>query len=76
MAKQLSFNDTAQEKPPEAEVLAVGQGRVDDNVQRVRVDVTVGDKVIYSKYGGTEVKDAGEECLIHSARDVLAKDAK
>ncbi|HET8605154.1 MAG TPA: co-chaperone GroES, partial [Marmoricola sp.] len=47
-------------------------GRVDDNGNRVPVDVKEGDKVIYSKYGGTEVKYAGEEFLILSARDVLA----
>ena len=64
--------DTAKEKPQEGEVIAVGPGRVDDNGNRVPLDVAVGDKVIYSKYGGTEVKYAGEEYLILSARDVLA----
>ena len=64
--------DTAKEKPQEGEVLAIGPGRIDDNGNRVPVDVAVGDKVIYSKYGGTEVKYAGEEYLILSARDVLA----
>ena len=64
--------DTAKEKPQEGEVLAIGPGRVDDNGNRVPLDVAVGDKVIYSKYGGTEVKYAGEEYLILSARDVLA----
>ena len=75
-ASGLVIPDTAKEKPQEGEVLAVGPGRVDDNGKRVPVDVTVGDKVIYSKYGGTEVKYAGEEYLILSARDVLAKVAK
>ena len=75
-ASGLVIPDTAKEKPQEGEVLAVGPGRVDDNGKRVPVDVTVGDKVIYSKYGGTEVKYAGEEFLILSARDVLAKVAK
>ena len=56
----------------EGEVVAVGPGRIDDNGNRVPLDVAVGDKVIYSKYGGTEVKYAGEEYLILSARDVLA----
>ncbi|HKG49630.1 MAG TPA: co-chaperone GroES, partial [Actinomycetales bacterium] len=51
-------------------------GRVDDNGNRVPLDVAVGDKVIYSKYGGTEVKYDGEEYLILSARDVLAKVSK
>ena len=56
----------------EIEVVAIGPGRIDDNGNRVPLDVAVGDKVIYSKYGGTEVKYAGEEYLILSARDVLA----
>ena len=64
--------DTAKEKPQEGEVLAVGQGRIDDNGNRVPLDVAVGDKVIYSKYGGTEIKYSGEEYLVLSARDVLA----
>ena len=63
--------DTAKEKPQEGEVVAVGPGRFDDGA-RVPLDVKVGDKVIYSKYGGTEVKVKGEEYLILSARDVLA----
>jgi chaperonin GroES len=50
----------------------VGPGRIDDNGQRIPLDVAVGDVVIYSKYGGTEVKYNGEEYLILSARDVLA----
>jgi chaperonin GroES len=64
--------DTAKEKPQEGQVLAIGPGRVDDNGNRVPLDVKEGDKVIYSKYGGTEVKYAGEDYLILSARDVLA----
>ena len=71
-ASGLVIPDTAKEKPQEGEVLAVGPGRVDDNGQRVPLDVSVGDKVIYSKYGGTEVKYAGQEYLILSARDILA----
>ena len=65
--------DTAKEKPQEGEVVAVGPGRFnEDGDERVPMDVKVGDKVIYSKYGGTEVKVEGEEYLILSARDVLA----
>jgi chaperonin GroES len=64
--------DTAKEKPQEGEVVAVGPGRIDDKGNRVPLDIAVGDKVIYSKYGGTEVKYAGDELLILSARDVLA----
>ena len=71
-ASGLVIPDTAKEKPQEGEVLAVGPGRVDDNGNRVPLDVNVGDKIIFSKYGGTEVKYAGEEYLVLSARDVLA----
>lgn len=75
-ASGLVIPDTAKEKPQEGEVLAVGPGRIDDKGQRVPLDVAVGDRVIYSKYGGTEVKYAGEEFLILSARDILAVVAK
>jgi chaperonin GroES len=71
-ASGIVIPDSAKEKPQEGEVLAVGPGRIDDKGNRVPIDVAVGDKVIYSKYGGTEVKYAGEEYLILSARDVLA----
>ncbi|GAB2968704.1 co-chaperone GroES [Nocardioides montaniterrae] len=71
-ASGLVIPDTAKEKPQEGEVLAVGPGRVDDNGNRVPLDIAVGDKVIYSKYGGTEVKYAGTDYLILTARDVLA----
>jgi chaperonin GroES len=70
-ASGLVIPDTAKEKPQEGEVLAVGPGRFEDGT-RVPLDVKVGDKVIYSKYGGTEVKLGGDELLILSARDVLA----
>jgi chaperonin GroES len=63
--------DTAKEKPQEGEVVAVGPGRWEDG-KRVPIDVKTGDKVLYSKYGGTEVKVGGEEYLVLSARDVLA----
>ncbi|HCX84261.1 MAG TPA: co-chaperone GroES [Micrococcales bacterium] len=71
-ASGLVIPDSAKEKPQEGKVLAVGPGRVDDKGVRIPVDVAVGDIVIYSKYGGTEVKYAGEEYLVLSARDVLA----
>ncbi len=72
-ASGLVIPDTAKEKPQEGEVVAVGQGRFnEDGDGRVPMDVSVGDKVIYSKYGGTEVKYGGDEYLILSARDVLA----
>ena len=71
-ASGLVIPDTAKEKPQEGEVVAVGPGRIDDNGNRIPLDISVGDKVIYSKYGGTEVKYGGEDLLVLSARDVLA----
>ncbi|MDL4776221.1 MULTISPECIES: co-chaperone GroES [Thermomonosporaceae] len=71
-ASGLVIPDTAKEKPQEGTVLAVGPGRVDDKGDRVPVDVKVGEVVLYSKYGGTEVKYNNEEYLVLSARDVLA----
>jgi chaperonin GroES len=72
-ASGLVIPDTAKEKPQEGEVLAVGPGRYNENgAERIPLDVNVGDKVIYSKYGGTEVSVGGEDYLILSARDVLA----
>ena len=71
-ASGLVIPDTAKEKPQEGEVLAVGPGRIDDHGNRIPLDVNVGDRVIFSKYGGTEIKHGGEEYLILSARDVLA----
>ena len=71
-ASGLVIPDTAKEKPQEGKVLAVGPGRFDDKGARIPVDVQVGDVVLYSKYGGTEVKYSGEEYLVLSARDVLA----
>ena len=71
-ASGLVIPDTAKEKPQEGEVIAVGPGRVDDNGNCIPVDVKVGDVVIYSRYGGTEVKYDGQEFQILSSRDVLA----
>jgi len=71
-ASGLVIPDSAKEKPQEGEVLAVGPGRIDDNGNRVPLDISVGDRVIYSKYGGTEVKYDGDDLLVLSARDVLA----
>ena len=68
----LVLPDSAKEKPQEGKVVSVGPGRVDDSGNRIPVDVAEGDVVIYSKYGGTEVKYAGQDYLILSARDVLA----
>nr|WP_218882018.1 co-chaperone GroES [Nesterenkonia xinjiangensis] len=71
-ASGLVIPDTAKEKPQEGEVVAVGPGRFDDKGNRVPVDVSEGDVVIYSKFGGTEVKVGGDEFLVLNARDVLA----
>ena len=70
-ASGIVIPDTAKEKPQEGLVLAVGPGRFEDG-QRTPMDVKEGDKVIFSKYGGTEVKYGADEYLILSARDVLA----
>ena len=71
-ASGLVIPDTAKEKPQEGKVLATGPGRVDDNGNRVPLDVSEGDVVIFSKYGGTEVKYDGKELLLLNARDILA----
>ena len=68
----LVLPDTAQEKPSRGTVVAVGDGRYEDG-KRVPLDVAVGDEVIYSKYGGTEIKVDGEDVLILSEHDILAK---
>ncbi len=65
--------DTAKEKPQEGEVLAVGPGKMSDDGKRVPLDVKVGDKVIYAKYGGTEIKVDDEELMILRESDILAK---
>ena len=70
-ASGLVIPDTAKEKPQTGEVLAVGPGDFQDG-DRVPMDVSVGDVVVYSKYGGTEVKYEGEDYLILSSRDILA----
>jgi chaperonin GroES len=72
-ASGLVIPDTAKEKPQEGKVLAAGPGNWDeDGEKRIPLDVKEGDIVLYSKYGGTEVKYGGEEYLVLSARDVLA----
>jgi len=64
--------DTAKEKPTEGEVMAIGTGKILENGQKLPLEVKVGDRVIFSKYAGTEVKVDGEELVIFSERDVLA----
>ncbi len=68
--------DTAKEKPQEGEVLAIGPGRVTDDGKRIPMDVIVGDTVLYTKYGGTEIKLDGEELIILRESDILAKKPK
>jgi len=67
--------DTAKEKPQEGEIIAVGAGKLADDGKRLPMDVVVGDKVIYSKYAGTEFKDNDEELVIMRETDILAKKA-
>ncbi len=71
-ASGLVIPDTAKEKPQEGKVIATGPGRIDDNGKRIPLDVADGDIVIFSKYGGTEVKYDGNEYLLLNARDILA----
>lgn len=72
-ASGLVIPDTAKEKPQQGEVIAVGDGRWDDaGGKRIPMDISVGDVVVYSKYGGTEITVDGDDVLILSARDVLA----
>jgi chaperonin GroES len=71
-ASGLVIPDTAKEKPQQGKVIAVGPGRISDQGERITLDVSEGDTVVYSKYGGTEIKLGGEEYLILSARDILA----
>ena len=73
-ASGLVIPDTAKEKPQQGEVLAVGPGRRSDQTgDLIPTDVSVGDIVVYSKYGGTEITSDGQDLLILNARDVLAK---
>ena len=72
-ASGLVIPDTAKEKPQQGEVIAVGPGRRADNTgELIPLDIAVGDKVVYSKYGGTEITSDGQDVLILNARDVLA----
>ena len=73
-ASGLVIPDTAKEKPQQGEVISVGPGRRAENTgELIPLDIAVGDKVVYSKYGGTEITIDGEDLLILTSRDVLAK---
>lgn len=71
-ASGLVIPDTAKEKPQEGKIISAGPGRVDDKGTRIPMDVKEGDVVIFSKYGGTDVKYDGQEYLLLNARDILA----
>jgi chaperonin GroES len=68
--------DTVKEKPQEGEVIAAGPGKITDDGKRIPMDIKVGDTVLYAKYGGTEIKEDGEELIILRESDILAKKTK
>ncbi len=72
-ASGLVIPDTVKEKPQQGEVVAVGPGRLDDNGKRVPMDVSVGDRILYAKYTGTEIKLDNEDYIVLNEKDVLAK---
>jgi len=72
-ASGIVLPDTAKEKPTKGKVVAVGDGKLDDDGKRIPLDVAEGDEVLYSKYGGTEITVEGEELLVLRESDVLAK---
>jgi|CXWL01.1.fsa_nt_gi chaperonin GroES len=73
LASGILIPDTAKEKPQQGHVIAAGPGRMDDNGKRIAMDVKVGDRVLYAKYTGQEVKIDREELIVISEKDVLAK---
>ncbi|HEY7296107.1 MAG TPA: co-chaperone GroES [Dehalococcoidia bacterium] len=73
LASGLVIPDTAKEKPQQGEVIAVGPGRLDDDGKRVPMDVVVGDRILYAKYSGNDIKLDQEDYLVLSEKDVLAK---
>jgi len=68
--------DTAKEKPQEGEIMAIGPGKMTDDGKRIPMDLKVGDRVIYAKYGGTEIKVDEVELMILRESDILAKKSK
>jgi chaperonin GroES len=73
LASGIVIPDTAKEKPQQGEVIAAGPGRLDDDGKRIPMDVKVGDRVLYAKYSGQEIKIDQEEYIVLSERDVLCK---
>lgn len=72
-ASGLVIPDTVKEKPQQGEVVAVGPGRLDDNGKRIAIDLAAGDRILYAKYTGTEVKLDGDEYIVLNEKDILAK---
>ena len=72
-ASGLVIPDTAKEKPQQGEVVAVGPGRLDDDGKRIPLDVSIGDRILYAKYTGTEIKLDGDEYIVLNDKDILAK---
>ena len=73
LASGLVIPDTAKEKPQQGEVIAAGPGRIDDNGKRIPLDIKAGDRVLYAKYSGQEIKIDQQEYIVLSERDVLCK---
>ena len=73
LASGIVIPDTAKEKPQQGTVIAAGPGRLDDNGKRIPMDVKVGDRVLYAKYTGQEVKIDRDELIVIAEKDVLAK---
>ena len=69
----LVIPDTAKEKPQQGEVVAVGPGKLDDNGKRVAIDLSAGDRILYAKYTGTEIKLDGTDYIVLNEKDILAK---
>ena len=73
LASGIVIPDTAKEKPQQGEVLAAGPGRLDENGKRIAMDVKVGDRVLYAKYSGQEIKIDQQEYIVLAEKDVLCK---
>lgn len=73
LASGIVIPDTAKEKPQQGEVIAAGPGRLDDDGKRIAMDLKVGDRVLYAKYAGQEIKIDQEEYIVLSEKDVLCK---
>ena len=73
LASGIVIPDTAKEKPQQGEVIAAGPGRIDDDGKRIAMDVKVGDRVLYAKYSGQEIKIDQQEFIVLSEKDVLCK---